>query len=443
LAPFCILFWAFSKPVRVSTAATYKYLSIQPSRVTKGRALNHLITHILPFCRGADIIDIHDSTTEVAAEAAASDVHHSTATDDATKTLFSAECSPKDATSDFDGVPVKTASIEARVGISSGGGNAYAAEMPRAGAINVEARTVDSTWITKQGSDGIEVHERLRNYKYRQQIPLLPPPVGEVGPRAAQSTTSDAPLVSFPVTSPIIMTAASEVGNPPGPGAAMVTSPISFLAQTEADSSICTSSATTEAANNGSNTDPVSSTEARSFACSVERSGTPSDKSLPHSSSADKGQLLPPRLHTPSPSPAPAPEGAHVPKDGLSNSALTAPNNHNRFDLVLSMSDDRTDEDLYNVWYERTAEAVVKRGGGRLWGFEPVIGEWNRHALFTVKVCGSGTRMPRNAKYSVEDPNEVFLVLKALADGEDALPEADSSNSVGQRLLEQEKGELE
>merc|ERR1712178_192769 len=54
------------RPVRVSTAATYKYLSIQPSRVTKGRALNHLTPHILPFCRGADIIDIHDSTTEVA-----------------------------------------------------------------------------------------------------------------------------------------------------------------------------------------------------------------------------------------------------------------------------------------------------------------------------------------------------------------------------------------
>ena len=84
-----------------------------------------------------------------------------------------------------------------------------------------------------------------------------------------------------------------------------------------------------------------------------------------------------------------------------------------RFDLVLSVSDDRTDEDLCNVWFNTSRHAITCNTTG----FEkPLIDESNQQGFFAVTVCGSGTRIPRNAKYSVEDSTEVLLVLQALAE---------------------------
>ena len=76
------------------------------------------------------------------------------------------------------------------------------------------------------------------------------------------------------------------------------------------------------------------------------------------------------------------------------------------FDLVLSISDDRTDEDLHSSWFNAHRRNFMDTISASHVDFE---------GLFAVTVCGSGKRLPRNTTHSVEDPSEVLLVLNALA----------------------------
>jgi len=72
---------------------------------------------------------------------------------------------------------------------------------------------------------------------------------------------------------------------------------------------------------------------------------------------------------------------------------LSAEGQQKPFDFVLCMNDDQTDEDMFNIW---RGKAQVQ----------------HLHGLFTV-TCG-GCKTSR-AKYSVEDSDEVLVILQAMA----------------------------